>query len=146
MRSVSSIAGLAALLGTILASQNALAQGRGSGIDSAWQSYRRVPQTRTSPYGNTSGWGWRNPGGVGRFKEYYPPGNQFQNPGSPVEQAHFDEGPVSTRRSMQLQSQQVGIAKYNAIQGHIDRYGMPRMGFYGYGAGFGLGYGAAFPR
>ena len=35
---------------------------------------------RTDPYPTGDDqWGYRNPGNVGRFKEYYPPGNRFQN-------------------------------------------------------------------
>jgi hypothetical protein len=37
-------------------------------------------------------------------------------------------------RAEQLQAQQVGISRYNSIQGHIDRMAMPRFG-YGFGAG-----------
>lgn len=101
-------------------------------LDSAWQNYRRRSPSRTDTYG------FRNPGGVGRMLEYYPPDNEFQNPGSPVQTAQFDQGPAATQRSMQLQSQAIGIQRYNAIQSHIDRYGAPMMGW---GWGFGMGGG-----
>lgn len=99
-------------------------------LDAAWRGYRRRSPSRTDTYG------FRNPGGVGRMLEYYPPDNEFQNPGTPVQAAQFDQGPAATQRSMQLQSQAVGIQRYNAIQSHIDRYGAPMMGW-GWGFGFG---------
>ncbi len=36
--------------------------------------------------------GFRNPGNVGRYAEYYPPGNQFQVQRDPVRVANFDRG------------------------------------------------------
>lgn len=80
--------------------------------------------------------GYRNPGHVGRFLEYYPPGNQFQNSGNsgqdPVKVANFGGGGVPDRNE-QLQAQQIGISRYNAIQGHIDRMAQP---YIGYGVGY----------
>jgi hypothetical protein len=80
--------------------------------------------------------GFRNPGGVGRFREYYPAGNQFQlgHEQDPVRVARFDQGGGAPDRAEQLQAEALGIAKYNAIQGHIDNYARPYMGF-----GFGVG-------
>jgi hypothetical protein len=75
--------------------------------------------------------GFRNPGGGGRYLEYYPPGNQFQVQGDPVKPAQFDTG--YGNRSEQLASQQIGIQRENAIMNHIDRYARPAfgVGFFG---------------
>ena len=80
--------------------------------------------------------GFRNPGGTGRFREYYPPGDQFQlDPGrDPVQVAKFDQGGGAPDRAEQLQAQSLGIARYNSIQGHIDNYARPAFG-YGFGVG-----------
>ncbi len=86
--------------------------------------------------------GWRNPGGVGRFREYYPSGDQFQANYSagrdPVPTASFGGGGIPSREE-QLQAQQVGVQKDNALQQHIDNYARP---YYGYG--FGVGYFGGF--
>ncbi len=81
---------------------------------------------------DTSSAGYRNPGGVGRYLEYYPPGNEFQSERSPVRVARFGGGGVPDRAD-QRAAQQVGIQRYNSIQNHIDSYSRP----YGYGFGFG---------
>ncbi len=81
---------------------------------------------------DTGSAGYRNPGGVGRYLEYYPAGNEFQGGRDPVRVARFDEG-GGPDRDEQRAAQQVGIQRYNSIQGHIDSYARP----YGYGFGFG---------
>jgi hypothetical protein len=75
--------------------------------------------------------GFRNPGGVGRYMEYYPPGNQFQEANDPVRVAQFDTG--FGNRQEQLQSLQIGVQRDNAIMNHIDNYARPAfgMGFFG---------------
>jgi hypothetical protein len=77
--------------------------------------------------------GFRNPGGVGRYAEYYPPGDRFQNERDPVRVAQFGQGGYPSQAD-QRAAQQIGISRYNSIQQHIDNYAMPR---YGYGFGFG---------
>jgi hypothetical protein len=77
--------------------------------------------------------GFRNPGGVGRYMEYYPPGNQFQVANDPVRVAHFDTGPGN--RQEQFQSLQIGVQRDNAIMNHIDRYARPYFGI-GFFGGF----------
>jgi hypothetical protein len=77
--------------------------------------------------------GFRNPGGVGRYAEYYPPGDRFQVEGDPVRVAQFGVGGYPSQAE-QRAAQQVGISRYNSIQGHIDNYAMPH-----YGYGFGMG-------
>jgi hypothetical protein len=77
--------------------------------------------------------GFRNPGGVGRYAEYYPPGDRFQVEGDPVRVAQFGVGGYPSQAE-QRAAQQVGISRYNSIQQHIDNYAMPR-----YGYGFGMG-------
>ena len=100
-------------------------------------------RSRTDPYDSPEdSFGYRNPGGVGRMNEYYPPGDQFQSPGQRGRPA-ATHGLGATSRAEQLASYNAGTARYNAIQGHIDRYGSPRIGF-GWGFGFGLGAGMPF--
>src|SRR5690606_15735959 len=83
--------------------------------------------------------GFRNPGNVGRTAEYYPPGNQFQNPqqaGGERVTARIGNGGVPDRAS-QIAAYNAGTSRYNALQTHIDRYGRPMRGF-GMGFGFGM--------
>jgi hypothetical protein len=87
-------------------------------------------------------WGYRNPGGVGRYKEYYPPGNRFQNENPPTIVARFDQGPYGTTRQAQLQAVSIGTQRNSTILGNIGTYGRPL----GFGYGFGLGgYGGFYP-
>lgn len=74
--------------------------------------------------------GFRNPGGTGRYLEYYPPGNQFQvaPQQDAVRVATFGGGGIPDRNE-QLAAQQIGISRYNAIQGHIDNMARPAFGF-----------------
>lgn len=82
--------------------------------------------------------GFRNPGGVGRYSEYYPPGDHFDESGAdPVRVANFDRGGGAPDRAEQLQAEQIGIQRQNSIQNHIDNYARPYMG---YGVGFFGGY------
>ncbi len=126
--------------------------GSAADLNRSWRSFqapRRISRTSPNSYsygygsypGGDTSWGYRNPGGVGRTEEYYPPDDQFQNGGPHNYVAKFDQGPYATTRQAQFQAESLGIAKYNSIQGHIDRYGAPRMGF---GFGFGGG-GMMFP-
>jgi len=84
-------------------------------------------------YQNDDTAGFRNPGGVGRHAEYYPPGDQFQVQNDPVRVAQFGKGGYPSRAE-QMQAESLGIQRYNSIQRHIDNYAMPRFG-YGFGAG-----------
>ena len=77
--------------------------------------------------------GFRNPGGVGRYAEYYPPGDHFQVEGDPVRVAQFGVGGYPSQAD-QRAAQQIGISRYNSIQRHIDNYAAPRFGY-----GFGMG-------
>jgi hypothetical protein len=86
-----------------------------------------------SYYNEDASAGFRNPGGIGRHAEYYYGGEQFQNQGDPVRVAQFGVGGYPSR-SEQLAAQQVGISRYNSIQGHIDNMARPVFG-YGFGVG-----------
>ncbi|MEO6812263.1 MAG: hypothetical protein ABI353_24405 [Isosphaeraceae bacterium] len=110
----------------------------------------RAPQARTTAPGERSvlrsarnyrheTYGWRNPGGVGRSPEYYPPGDQFQNSeaGGAVPPSTFNQQTNAISRSAQLQALQVGNQRAATLQNHIDRYGRPL----GFGFGYGLGGG-----
>jgi hypothetical protein len=77
--------------------------------------------------------GFRNPGGVGRYAEYYPPGDRFQVEGDPVRVAQFGVGGYPSQAD-QRAAQSLGIQRYNSIQQHIDNYAAPRFGY-----GFGMG-------
>jgi hypothetical protein len=86
---------------------------------------------------NDYSYGFRNPGGVGRYEEYYPPGNSFATTGrDPVTRAGFDQGlPVGSVEE-QAMATNTGTARYSAFQQHMDNFSRP-MG--GWGWGFGLG-------
>ena len=79
--------------------------------------------------------GYRNPGGTGRYLEYYPPGNHFQERGDPVRVAKFDQGGGAPDRAEQLAAQQIGVQKDQVMLNHIDNYARPAYG-YGFGAGY----------
>jgi len=106
----------------------------------AYQPQRRrsivhhYPYPYPGYYNNDETAGFRNPGGVGKFAEYYPPGNQFQVQGDPVRVAQFGVGGGYPSRAEQMAAQQIGISRYNSIQSHIDNYAMPHYG-YGFGVG-----------
>jgi hypothetical protein len=74
--------------------------------------------------------GFRNPGGVGRFQEYYPPGDRFQasyeREHEPV--ARFDVG-GGPNWDEQRAAQQLGVSRYNSIQNHIDNYARSGWGW-----------------
>lgn len=87
--------------------------------------------------------GFSNPGGVGKYAEYYDQNTLAPNPDyHPAPVARFDSG-GGPDRSEQIAAQQVGIQRSRSIQDHIDAYGRP-IGF-GYGLGFAGGLGYAFP-
>lgn len=93
------------------------------------------------PFRPGSTYGFRNPGGVGRYAEYYPPGNVFQARAASRPPAEFgNSSALPGNAQEQLEAQRVGVMKYNALQSHIDRYGHP----FGYGYGFGAYWGAGF--
>lgn len=108
------------------------------------QPYRRrsivhhYPYPYPNMYHGDDHAGFRNPGGVGRYLEYYPAGNQFQanqeRGEDPVKVANFGGGGIPDRNE-QLAAQQLGVSKYNAIQGHIDSMSRPAFG-YGFFGGF----------
>lgn len=95
------------------------------------------------PHDPEADYGFRNPGGVGRVGEFYPPGNTFERGTDPVRVAQFGGGPSATSRQSQMEAQQLGIQRNQTLNQHIDAYARP-FG-YGYGFGFGYGFGARFP-
>jgi hypothetical protein len=104
---------------------------------------RSIVHTNPFPYPgyyrDDSTGGYRNPGGVGRYAEYYPPGNQFQiDPSQISHTASFDTAAGVPDRAEQLAAQQVGIARANSLQSHIDSYARP---YFGLGVGY---FGGAF--
>ncbi len=84
-------------------------------------------------YHGDSSAGFRNPGQVGRYTEYYPPGNQFQEQGDPVRVAKFDQGGGAPNRAEQLQALQIGVQRDNSIMNNINSYARPSfgVGFFG---------------
>jgi hypothetical protein len=103
----------------------------------AYQGAARRETSRYSGYyDDARRAGYRNPGGVGRYAEFYPAGNQFQNDQArnPPPVATFNGGSGVPTMDQQIAAQQLGVAKYNSIQQSIDRYARP---YYGYGFGFG---------
>jgi len=94
------------------------------------------PWPYPSARAHNSDYGYRNPGGVGRKAEYYPPGDRFQNDSPRTITARIGNG-GQPDRAEQIAAYNAGTFRYNAIQSHIDRYAHP----FGFGYGFGLGYG-----
>jgi hypothetical protein len=87
---------------------------------------------------NEYSYGFRNPGGVGRMEEYYPPYNQFQNGGhDPTVRAGFNQGLPTGSVEEQAMAYNAGTARYQAYQNSIDTYARP-LGGYGFGYGFGV--------
>ncbi|MDG3003504.1 hypothetical protein [Paludisphaera mucosa] len=78
--------------------------------------------------------GFRNPGGRGRYAEYYPPGEHFQNAQDPVRAAKFAQGGGAPDRNEQIAAYNAGTQRYNSIQQSIDNYARPA-----WGGGFGVG-------
>ena len=81
-----------------------------------------------------------NPGGVGRYAEYYTANTLAISPDAHARpQPRFDKGP-GPNRADQLAAFQAGQMRTRNIQANINAYGRP----YGaYGAGFGFGFGLA---
>lgn len=105
--------------------------------DARYDSRAESPRPSTRP---ADDYGVRNPGGVGRRAEYYPPGNTFQNEGDPTQVAGYDTG-VGPSREDQYRAAEIGIRRNDSLQRHIDRYARPP--FIGFGFGFG-GFGGPF--
>ncbi len=97
--------------------------------------YRSRTAPQPTPTDPDAEYGFRNPGGVGRMKEFYPPGNTFEKGRDPVKAASFDNGPSATSRQSQFQAQMVGNARTATLNNHIDNYARP------IGSGFGFGFG-----
>ena len=98
---------------------------------------RTAPRQQPQQSNASDSYGFRNPGGVGRMNEFYPPGNQF--PGGDHDQvsaAKFGSGSPDLSRGMQMQAERIGIAKTNSLNRQIEAYSRPARGF-----GFGLGFG-----
>ena len=98
---------------------------------------RTAPQQR--PVDPDADYGFRNPGGVGRMREFYPPGNTFERSSDPVKAAGFGGGPAADSRQSQLAAQSIGNARTATLNNQIDALATP-IGF-GYGGGFGFGGG-----
>lgn len=95
---------------------------------------RQPPPYPASEYS----YGFRNPGGIGRYEEFYPPGDVFQNGGrDPVPIAGFNRGIPGRSQQEQAMAVQTGVSRYGVMQQHLDNFARP-LGFYGYG-GFGFG-------
>jgi hypothetical protein len=88
------------------------------------------------PSPRNADYGFRNPGGVGRNAEYYPPGDRFQNDSPRNITAQIGNG-GQPDRAEQIAAYNAGTARYRALQSHMDRYAHP----FGFGYGFGMGYG-----
>ena len=95
-------------------------------------------------------YGFRNPGGVGRVREFYPPGNVFERGDDRVRTARFDNGPTATSRQYQMMAQRIGNERARTLNSQISAYGRPLNFGWGYGSGYGFGgsgygYGSRFP-
>lgn len=105
-----------------------------------YRSVLREPPPPPARY-TASTYGVRNPGGIGRYAEYYPPGDVFQNGGhDPTPVAGFDRGLPVGSIEQQAMATQVGTQRYSVMQQHMDNFARP-LGFYGFGWG---AFGAPF--
>ena len=98
-------------------------------------SYRANPPYQSGP---SSTRGFSNPGGVGRYAEYYTantPNSQVDLHPQPTGRFDFGGGPD---RSQQIAAAQAGQQRARNIQDNINAYGRP-YGAYGAGLGYGLG-------
>ncbi len=101
---------------------------------------RTIVRHRDLPYRDSdSGFGFRNPGGVGRFGEFMPPGDEFQNPGRARVAATFSGTNGVVSRDQQIQMAAVGNAQNQTMYNHMAAYARP-MGFYGFGYNGGMMY------
>ena len=108
--------------------------------------YRSLTSQAPAPYDPDAGYGFRNPGGIGRVREFYPPGNVFERTSNRVRTARFDEGPAATSRQYQMTAQRVGDERTRTLNSQIAAYGRPLN--FGFGYGYGLGgyrYGSRLP-
>ena len=84
---------------------------------------------------------YANPGGVGRYAEYYTantPTSQYERQPRPA--ARIGNGGVPDRAS-QIAAFQAGQMRTRNIQNNINTYGRPYAA-YGFGLGYGIGLGA----
>lgn len=110
--------------------------------------YRSLTAPPLPAYDPDAVYGFRNPGGVGRVREFYPPGNVFERGDDRVRTARFDNGPTATSRQYQMMSQRIGNERTQTLNAQISAYGRPLNFGLGYGSGFGLGgygYRSRFP-
>jgi len=110
---------------------------------SAPSQYRRrsivhhYPHPYPEYYHGDQSAGFRNPGGVGRYAEYYSgtagETAQQQAKPDPVHVARFDQGGGAPDRNEQLSARQIGVQRSNQIMNHIDKYARPNfgVGFFG---------------
>jgi hypothetical protein len=97
------------------------------------------PYPYPSYYNDDRSAGFRNPGGAGRYREYYPAGDRFQNEQErdPVRVATF--GTVGPTLADQRAARQIAVMEDSVMQQHIDNYARPYYGF-----GLGVGYFGGF--
>ncbi len=110
--------------------------------------YRPLTTQPPAPFDPDGEFGFRNPGGVGRVREFYPPGNVFERGDDRVRTARFDNGPTATSRQYQMMAQRIGNDRARTLNSQISAYGRPLNFGWGYAAGYGLGgngYGSRFP-
>jgi len=105
---------------------------------SSYDDYDSGPGREYRTYPN---YGYRNPGGVGRRAEFYPPGNHFQNEGVTLSPGQFGNGGLPSRAD-QLDAVRTGIQHDRMLNSQMGTYGAPLGGF---GLGYGLGFGFGLP-
>lgn len=78
--------------------------------------------------------GFRDPGGRGRYAEFYTPEDLATKGHDPTQVATFAKSNGAPDRNEQIQAYNAGTQRYNAIQRSIDNYARPYWGM-GFGAG-----------
>ncbi len=109
-------------------------------------AHRTVVRPRRLPERDSSGYGFRNPGGVGRYDEYLPPTGDMSviNPAKPMRMAVSGGTNFPVSRQEQIMMRNAGTAQAGMLNSQMGMYARP-FGFGGFGYGGGMMYGYGMP-
>lgn len=109
-------------------------------------AHRTVVRPRRLPERDSYGYGFRNPGGVGRYDEYLPPTGDTSviNPAKPMRMAVSGGSNFPVSRQEQIMMRNAGTAQAGMLNSQMGMYSRP-FGFGGFGYGGGMMYGYGMP-
>jgi hypothetical protein len=109
-------------------------------------AHRTVVRPRRLPERDANGYGFRNPGGVGRYDEYLPPAGDMSviNPAKPMRMAVSGGTNFPVSRQEQIMMRNAGTAQAGMLNSQMGMYARP-FGFGGFGYGGGMMYGYGMP-